>query len=372
MEKEEIIQLLERISDGVASENEIRQYNDWCNEFQIDGVSNVDFEKIKASMLAEIENKIHPQPRAVRSIVWPRIAVAASIICVLLLGGYLFNHQSKNQLVLTKKSEVAPGGNKAVLTLADGKTIVLNSLANGSLGAQAGSNISKPENGVLVYSAAKAEPKAVQYNTLRTPRGGKYKVVLSDGTIVWLNAASSITYPTAFNGNTRTVSITGEAYFEVIHDQAKPFTVSVMGQTIEDLGTKFDINAYGDEPVVKTTLVHGSVRVTKGSHHVLLRPGQQAVVSNYKDQITVQNVNTENEVAWVSGFMSLDNIAVKELMNRLSRWYNIDIVYSGNVPENKISGMISRKANLSDVLSVLEASGIHTRLEGKKIIVLPN
>lgn len=373
MEKEQLIQLLERISDGTASDEDMRWYNNWCNELQDEGLIIENLEQIKASMLAEVEKRIHSHAEPVVKKLWLRIAVAACVVLALLAGGYVFLHDSKQvQELVIAKEDRAPGGNKAVLTLGNGQTIVLDSISNGKLAGQTGSSISKPENGLLVYSAETTISKTVQYNILRTPRGGQYKVILPDGTTVWLNAASSIRYPTAFNGSQRTVSITGEAYFEVIHDAAKPFRVIVMGQTIEDLGTKFNINAYGDEPFVKTTLLHGSVSVTKGAQQVVLKPGQQAVVSNNSNDVNVQRVDTANAVAWINGFMSLEHMTVKEFMNRLSRWYNVDVDYNGAIPNKKFGGMINRNASLSDVLSVLDASGIHTRLERKKIIVLPD
>lgn len=376
MEKEELIQLLKRISNGEANDEDIQLYNSWCNSFQQEAVSILDFEKVKAGMLAEIEKQTYRRAKVVQIRIWPKIAAVASIVLVLLAGGYFFLHQSKpSEQLHIALNDVAPGGDKAILTLSDGRSIVLDSTHNGQLAKQSGSDISKPQSGMLVYSASNATniaPQTIQYNILSTPRGGQYKLLLPDGTMVWLNAASSIKYPTAFTGRERTVAITGEAYFEVIHNGAKPFKVTVMGQTIEDLGTKFDINAYGDEPVVKTTLLQGSVSVTKGGQQVVLKPGQQAIVSNNSGDINVMEVSTGDETAWINGFVSLNKVGVKELMNQLSRWYNVNVQYSGAIPDKKYGGLINRNTNLSDVLFALKASGINTRLEGNKIIVLPN
>lgn len=374
MKKEELIQILMRISSGEASDEDIHLYNNWCNSFQGESKSIDDFEQIKANMLMEIEKQTHYQTRTSQTRLLPRIGIAAaSIIIILLVGSYIYLHSGKqSETPRMAIKDVAPGGNKAILTLGNGQTISLDSIHNGQLAALAGSNISKPQNGLLVYSAENNNSEAVQYNTLSTPRGGQYKLVLPDGTKVWLNAASSIKYPTTFKGTDRTVTITGEAYFEVIHNAQKPFRVTVKNQTIEDIGTEFDVNAYGDEAVIKTTLLQGSVRVMKGNSFVVLQPGQQAIVSDNSDDINIQEVNASNKAAWINGFVSMDKVGVKEFMNQLSRWYNVDIEYQGTIPNKKYGGLINRNTNLSDVLFALKASGINTRLEGNKIIVLPN
>jgi len=215
-------------------------------------------------------------------------------------------------------------------------------------------------------------PGTVEYNTLSTPRGGQYRLILPDGTKVWLNAASSIRYPTAFTGKERRIAITGEVYLEVAKDAGHPFIVVTRHSDIAVLGTHFNVMAYDDEPAVNTTLLEGSVKISIPGKQTatVIEPGEQASVGNRGDAIEVKKVNAANVAAWIHGLLSLKDCSVQEFMNQLSRWYDIDIEYAGKVPQQRFGGMINRNVPLSDVLSALDAGGIHTKLEEKKIIVL--
>ncbi|HZW69216.1 MAG TPA: FecR domain-containing protein, partial [Hanamia sp.] len=268
---------------------------------------------------------------------------------------------------------LAPGGNKAILTLANGSQIILSNAQNGALAQQGNTKVVKLDDGKLAYRQDEITvAPVIEYNTVSTPRGGQYQLTLSDGSKVWLNAASAITFPTAFAGKERKVEIKGEAYFEVTHDASKPFEVTVNGMQVAVLGTHFNINAYDDEGNTKTTLLEGSVKVSKGNLHRIIVPGEQAVINNLSDIINVNNdANLDAVIAWKNGKFYFDHSNIRTVMNQISRWYNVDIEYSGNV--SKIfGGTISRNVSASNVFRILEATGgVHFKIEGKKVIVEP-
>lgn len=305
---------------------------------------------------------------------------AAALVIILLSAGIYFylNRQSAPQQTAVAgekavKKDVFPGSNKAILTLANGSSIILNDARNGVLTEQDNTKVQKVEAGQLVYSALDIKSKEVLYNRISTPRAGQYQVVLPDGTKVFLNSASSIRFPTAFIGKKREVDISGEVYFEVAKNAAMPFRVTINGReaAVEVLGTHFNVNAYADEAVVKTTLLEGAVKVTRGNATGLLRPGQQAQF-NREDKIEVINdADIELAVAWKNGFFLLKNADIPSMMRQISRWYDVDIVYEGKIPDRKFGCSISRNVNLSNILQALEASDVHCKIEGRKLIVLP-
>ena len=269
------------------------------------------------------------------------------------------------------KNVITPGSNKAILTLSDGSTIILDDTKNGRVAQQGGTQIAKLTNGQIVYNASDNKPAEVVYNSLTTPRGGQFKLTLPDGSEVWLDAASSIKYPTAFIGNERKVEITGEAYFEIAHNAAKPFKVSVNGMEVKVLGTHFNINAYNDEASVKTTLLEGSVTLTKGSAVTTLKPGQQAQLGNSGNIKVIDNVDIDQVVAWKNGYFSFNRSGLKTVMRQIARWYDVEIIYEGKIPERQFGGKIDRNSNLSELLKILEESKVHFSIEEKKIIVRP-
>jgi hypothetical protein len=309
---------------------------------------------------------------------WKRLLVAAGVFGLLLCGAWLMfsQHQDKHKQVIAEAPirDVAPGSNKAVLTLANGKQIILDS-AQGKIVQQGNLKVINL-NGKLDYEG---KSSAVEYHTLSTPRGGQYKLILPDGTDVWLNAASSITFPTAFTGKERNVSITGEAYFEVVHNAKQPFHVKVKTMNIEVLGTHFNVNGYGDEPYIKTTLLEGRVKINDHGKTVLLKPSEQASVSQVSEgSITVTTPNIDEVMAWKNGRFSYNNTDLKTIMRQIMRWYNVDVEYKDNIPVRYFTADISRDKNLSAILKILELSNIHFRLEedsfpghAGKIIVLP-
>jgi transmembrane sensor len=295
----------------------------------------------------------------------------AAAAAILLMGGigtyqYLQSSKEKPAPIVAKipvKTDILPGGNKAVLTLADGSTITLQGAANGQLAAQGRTFVVKKADGQIEYhadgSVKAGSETVVAYNTTSTPNGGQYQVSLSDGTKVWLNAASSITYPTSFTQKTRTVDITGEAYFEVAHNAKKPFIVRTMADSITVLGTHFNVNTYQDEPVMRTSLLKGSVRINKTT----LKPGQAYV--NGKVMVT----DTEQDIAWKSGVFNFQHVRLEEAMRQLSRWYNIRFQIKDNLKEVELLGMIERNLTLQQVLKGMQDAEMHFTLEGKILTV---
>jgi len=306
---------------------------------------------------------------------WPRIAAAASILLVLSFGGYFLLHKTKpiQPLAQNQIHDIAPGGNKATLTLSDGKKIILTDAKYGTIASQGHTLIRKANDGQILYNTANAGKAnggaTMLYNTLTTNRGEQYKVVLPDGSKAWLNAASSLRYPVAFNGKERVVELTGEAYFEVVHNSAQPFRVRSRGQVVEDLGTHFDVNAYDDEPAMITTLLQGKVNVTDDGYSRVLYPGQQAVAAANAKLKVFADVDAEEVTAWKDGRFVFDNANIQTIMRQIARWYNVEIVYEGDVADRFFTGDISRNTNLSELLKALELSNIHFKLEGRKLIV---
>jgi ferric-dicitrate binding protein FerR (iron transport regulator) len=331
---------------------------------------------------------------------WIKYTVAAATIIAVVGMVWLFT-SSKNkgkQIVVADTAttntiqDIAPGGNKAVLTLADGKTIILDSAHNGLIAEQGNTAISKKQDGELAYDVPDRplpKPAPLAYNTVSTPRGGQYQLTLPDGSKVWLNAASSLKFPVSFIGNERTVQLSGEAYFEVAHAtmpgsaERMPFIVEVNnGMKVQVLGTWFNIMAYEEEKETKTTLLQGKVKVIReagpqgpgGSDPaaVYLQPGQQALLANTGASLRVlKEANVAEAVAWKNGLFKFEHTDLKTVMRQLARWYDVQIEYAQGVPEKYFSGDIPRKLNASEALSVIEFTGVHCKIEGKKIKVLP-
>lgn len=290
---------------------------------------------------------------------------------------FLFINQKQEPLQANTKvheqleNDLAPGGNKAVLTLSNGVTIILDTAQNGELARQGNTQVIKMDNGQLAYNSGNSSATQLLYNTLTTPTGGQYKLVLPDGTEVWLNAASSISYPTAFAGTERNVTLAGEAYFEVAKNATMPFKVQVNEMKVEVLGTHFNINAYNDEPDIKTTLLEGSVKLSNDNTNRLLQPGQQGRLNKSGAIAILENANTEEAVAWKNGVFQFDDADIKTVMRQIARWYDVEVEFKGNINAGKFVGAIPRNSNISEVFKILELSNVHFKLEGKKIIVLP-
>ncbi|WP_316840083.1 FecR family protein [Pedobacter gandavensis] len=316
-----------------------------------------------------------------KSYLWPRIAAAAAVLLVTGIALFIFKSNSPltdPDLSATAnygaKAPILPGGNKAILTLADGQQITLDEAGNGKLAEQSGITITKTKDGQLVYTvSAAANALKTAMNTIATPKGGQYQINLPDGTKVWLNAASSLRYPTAFSGEEREVSLSGEAYFEVARSiPKKSFKVSTSKQTVEVLGTHFNINAYADEPSTKTTLLEGSVKVKSNAgedRSMVLKPGQQAALTDR--QLLVNYGKEEEAIAWKNGVFKFEDEDLQSVMRSVARWYDLDVVYEGTLPSRQFSGEIDRNSNLSQVLDILSFFKVHFSVNGKQITVRP-
>jgi transmembrane sensor len=369
-------QILEKYTAGTATEEEKALISEWIlfGKFPELKLSEKD---INAS-LSRIEQRL-PVARVMKRVkLWPRIAAAAAIILITTIGLYLYNTtvvtKDFNQLALQNK--IMPGNNKAILTLNDGTQINLSDAKNGSLAMQGDVKISKLADGQVIYEFAHVPKTATGYNTLSTPNGGQYLVLLPDGSKVWLNAASSLKFPVSFASLTaRKVELSGEAYFEIAKDKKHPFLVSSIGQVVEVLGTHFDVNAYGDGGKLKTTLIEGSVNVkpltSKSGERweVMLKPNQQSVLIN--GSINIVNVDADESIAWKNGYFMFNNESLENIMLNISRWYDVDIEFQDQeIKDDPFWGKVSRFAKVGDVLKVLERTGaVHFQIEGRKIIV---
>ena len=305
---------------------------------------------------------------------WFRYA-AAAVLLFATVSIYYYNQRQADAGVAeqlppaTLAMDIEPGGTLATLTLADGTKIALDTAANGSLAKQGSTQILKVQQGQLAYETRAHSSGKVLYNTINTPRGGQYQVVLQDGTKVWLNAASSLHFPTSFTGKNREVEVSGEAYFEIAANAKMPFFVKVNGMAVEVLGTKFNVNAYTDEPSIKTTLLEGSVRVRKNKEAAMLAPGQQASLTQTGNIDIDKNADVDGAVAWKNGLFRMTSSDIPTIMRQLARWYDVEVAFEDGVPVGHITGEVPRNTNLSKVLKVFQTSGIHFRIEGKTIVV---
>ena len=303
-------------------------------------------------------------------------AVAASVVAALsLLAVYFYRHQAPRQGIAQQNNEPAviePGKDGAILTLVDGSTVVLDSLGNGLITTQNGTKVLL-RNGQLIYDGNSSDIVVAGYNSMSTPKGRQFKLVLPDGTRVWLNAASSIRYPIVFTGSERKVEITGEAYFEVAHNKEKPFIVSTHnGSEIEVLGTHFNINSYDNEESINTTLLEGSVRVSSSNGKIVLTPGQQAQCTGAGALTLKQQVNLAQVMAWKNGQFDFNNATLREIMRQLERWYNIEVEYAPGVKSYEFVGKMDRGLSLQEVLKGLEMSEVKFEITNeRKIIVKP-
>lgn len=382
MNETEFLELLKRHQKGTLSTEDKDKLDAWylhkaansnkqLSEYELED----SYEHLKSRLPLVQERKVIN--------LWPRIAAAASIALLFGAGLFYFTKSEsvvkpENIQVVEKPKEIAPGGNRGILTLSNGKQIILSDISSKDIIAKEDQDevtIKMDANGVITYvinpNAETSKEDANSFNTLSTPTGGQYNIVLADGTKVFLNAVSSIKYPTQFNGDQRIVELEGEAYFEVAKNKNKPFLVKSDNQTIEVLGTHFNVNAYDNESAVKTTLLEGSVAVSSKNQKAILRPGQQSRVSESSNKIGVKEVDTEAAIAWKNGRFKFDNADLKSVMKQLERWYGIKVEYRGDISDVRFNGGTFRNKNLSEVLKVLELSNIKFKVEGKTIIVYP-
>ncbi|MCY1662579.1 FecR family protein [Chryseobacterium sp. SL1] len=325
-----------------------------------------------------LREELQPNKTTTLRRLWPRIGVAAAVAVVIFGAGLFYIKQKSGDKAQTAvyQKDIEPAGNKAYLTLSNGKRIALDDAANGNITTQSNVRVSKTADGRLVYTAVEngsATDLPLAYNTIETPKGGRYEIMLPDGTHVWMNAGSKLKYPVSFASlKERRIELQGEAYFEVAHNKLVPFRVSSPGQTVEVLGTHFNVSAYTDEKSVKTTLLQGSVKVSQGNspHFKLLKPGEQALLLD--DGIQVSQGDAEQAVAWKNGDFVFVGEDLKTIMREVARWYDVDVEYKGSVNVKGIFSAFPRTMKLSQLLKALGANqGIHFRMEGRRVLVMP-
>jgi ferric-dicitrate binding protein FerR (iron transport regulator) len=350
---------LDRLSDDERLEKEIQQYKN------IDPVGG--YERWLGYMQARRKSKVR------RIVGW---SVAASILTAVGVAGLIRNnakHDGVPPAVATTPAVIVPGRNTATLTLGNGQRLLLDSAGTGALAVQGGSKLIKLDSGSLSYAAtgSGASATAVVYNTLVTPRAGQFKLILPDGTEVWLNNASSLRYPSSFTGATRTVELTGEAYFDVARNTTQPFQVKAGGLSVQVLGTGFNISAYPDEPDIRTTLIQGKIKVESKEKSTVLQPGQQVVATEDGGWKTLKSVNTQEVTDWRFGLFNFDNADLHSVLRQLARWYDVDVEFRGAVPDKRVQGQMHRDLTLNQVLEILRDKDIQFILQGRKLIVTP-
>lgn len=379
--RQELIQIFQKYLDGNATPEEQRFVEAWYESFGKDaGITDSYTEEQLGQMEARMEYELkkrmeasRPRPlwKSLHRLVTPS-RVAAAVFLILSLAGawYIMSNQGSKETMTDESTlhaiDLPPGSDQGILTLTDGSQIVLGSVSTGMLARQGNTLIQKIEDGLVAYTGedASLEPGL---NTLTVPSGGKYSLVLPDGSRVWLNAESSITFPTAFSGRKRSVKISGEVYFDVAKDPARPFIVQVgNNRQIRVLGTQFNVNAYSDEEEITTTLLEGSVEILPGGNAglaVRLKPGEQAAFSE-TGQISVRHgVNTDEIVAWKNGMFHFEKADIQSVMRQISRWYNVEVVYEGPLPDRNFSGKIDRQSNASEALDILRFTGLNFRID---------
>ena len=375
-----IAELILKHLQNTLSDQEIEELDQWrmadpSNQAQFEDWNNEDMLMAGLAIYQDGEQKMKPAKVARPYTLFRYRFIAAASIIILFCAGllYLLNHRhSDGQGSIAVLHDVtAPTGNKTTLTLGDGSIITLDSVTAGQLATQGKTRIDKTSSGQIVYTSLNGKPQSeILVNTLSTGYGGFTKVVLPDGSRVWLNSLSSLRFPNVFAGRDREVELTGEAFFE-IEKNTHPFHVHVNGSDIEVLGTHFNINAYANEPAQKTTLLEGAVKVGAGGHSVILSPGQQAEVGS--DAVAgsirvLKSADTDQAIAWVGGNFEFSSDGLESVMHQLERWYNISVKFETK-PTVHISGSVSKKRNLSEVLNVLKISGVDYSIEGRTVII---
>lgn len=383
MTREEYTALYEKYLSGHCTRQEQKAIENYQDNMDLDNHQWVidqmgDPELVKESIHTQLMISIASQKRRQTMKVRTWYAIAATIILILSSGLY-YNSLKKEAPVLAKiesprfKNDVLPGDNRAVLTLDDGSKINLDDAQNGILASENNTDIRKTGSGQLEYSTGDELIQTVKYNTLSTPMGGQYQLALPDGSRVWLNSGSSIRFPTAFIGKERVVELKGEAYFDITENKKMPFIVHTNNSMdIKVLGTQFNVMAYDDEKSINTTLVNGSVQILRESGTTFLEPGQAAILNKGSGKIKVTAADIEEAVAWKNGYFMFSNENIESIMRKVSRWYNIDVEYQGNLSNKDFVGTISRGKNISELLKMLELTGaIHFKVDGRRVTVMP-
>lgn len=394
MTKEDFHKLLDKYLSGNASHEEEQQLLNFYGSFNQASEKNdlLENEQLANRIFNQVKEEINPHKFSFSSFYGSYIrpvSIAAMILMVVSFGLYLYSSRSVSQAEpqneqfaeINSQNDISPGNNKAILTLADGTVISLDDAQSGLLASQGNIAITKTNNGEIVYEKNHTDKiRNVTFrsviNTIQTPKGGKYQVRLPDGSKVWLNSASSLSYPTAFIGRERIVKLKGEAYFEITPNKSSPFRVESDNQIVEVLGTNFNVNSYEDEDFTKTTLIEGSVKIILNpqskslSKTKLLKPGEQSSINSSISDIKIENVDTEKAIAWKNGYFKFKNTPIQEIMREVERWYDVELIYEGNMPTDEFTGFISNDVKISAVLKILEQSGgVKFTVKGKKLKV---
>lgn len=383
MSKQDFITLYEKCLAGKCTDEERALLESYYAEIKLldnewdDALGDEDEtrEKIKEKMRLGADLQLVPVFKKSALFTW--MGYAASVLFLITAGLLGWYYLTKPVVNNQAAGNIKPGKNMAYLTLANGRSIVLHYAKNGQIAAGSGIIIKKINDSILSYSSNnniknnKKIQVAPDSNALTIPRGGIFQTVLSDGTKVWLNSASSLKYPVAFAGKERRVVLVGEAYFEVAKNKAMPFKVSVKGVDVQVLGTHFNVMGYPEEKEVKTTLLEGAVKLHSTAGNALLRPGQQGVYCCPNANFAINEVNTADVVAWKDGFFVFDNESIQNTMMKIGRWYNVDIVFESKLTHSSFGGTISRYKNIDVVLKALEATGsVHFKIAGRRVVVM--
>jgi transmembrane sensor len=404
MTNERFIELFDKSRSGVLSESEAMEWHEWIglsdhNREMVERLHDEENLNRTVTLLAKARQEDwqditqkHPELKREEAVVkhmnpgmrirvWIAAAVAILLIAITTYR-FFYDKASHQKLATTETTQIQdlspPDITKATITLANGHVVALDTLTSGVM--QGKVNVVKTSDEQISYKKAtgNGEPGETTYNTLTNPRGSKIvSISLSDGTKIWLNSESTLRYPVVFNGNERSVALTGEAYFEVAHSgKKKPFYVTANDVRVEVLGTHFNVNNYKDESAIKVTLLEGSVKVRsdRGGLHsaVVIKPGEQASISQISETshpIPVQTADVDHVLSWKNNTFYFNDESLPTIMKQLSRFYNVEVVYEGDISDKRFGGMINRNKTLNEVLNVLELSGVHFRTEGKKIIV---
>jgi len=386
--EEEKDALLEWINNEKNSDEILSLLHNTWNEFNEGGkiLTESKSQEILGRILSEGKSKRRSVkfPKSKNQKKW--LTAAAVALIVLTTGGYMLHSFEEKPInpkpaVAKAAKDILPGGNKAVLTLANGNKIILDNAQNGALAQIGNTKVLKLSSGQLAYKRQNSKSSSetiVSYNSLIVPRGGQYQITLPDNSKVWLNSGSILKFPTAFTSNNRKVVLVGEAYFEIAENKNKPFYVTIPftqqkkdSISIKVLGTHFNVNAYTDEPSIKTTLLEGAVKIEKGSDSRILKPGQQAKIIRTEDEnIEIVKPDIDEVIAWKNGLFQFDDEDISSIMRKISRWYNIKVIYKDAKPKGHYTGIISRNTNLSQVLKVLELGGVMFKIQDDHILVI--
>ncbi|TYR37548.1 DUF4974 domain-containing protein [Sphingobacterium phlebotomi] len=384
MDQKRLTELINKVQEGRANEEEILALEDFYGQFEqrpgymkhLDTPQKIAYEELMYDRIhSEIQHvqKVKHLKRRKEKII--KFTVAASILFLLGVALYIYRvpRPAIKQLdtVVSLPMETESDKDRPVLTLANGQKISLDDAEIGVLSSDGDVIIRKTDDGLISYETKKNNPNHVEYNLMEIPRGQTYQIILPDGTKVWLNAVSSLRYPSAFTGKNRPVQLIGEGYFEVAENKQQPFVVKTASQTIEVLGTHFNVSSYSDEKLTKTTLFEGRVKVLHQDKSVILKPGQQAATMPQRAAINIIPVDLENVLAWRKGVILFENADIQSIMRHLSRKYDIDVEYRGEIPNQKFGGAFQQSASLKELLGYLESYGdVRFEIQGRRVIVM--